>query len=110
MNANFDLVRNDTLPEYSNYVDNGCDLFDSCLNCPLIRCRYDDPGWIHKDIIEKRDMKIYEKRKKGCSIKILAEEYSVSTRTIHRAMKRIKNINGVYKYERNSNVKVQISN
>ena len=28
MNANFNLVRNDTLPEYSNYVDNGCDLFD----------------------------------------------------------------------------------
>ena len=89
MNTNFNLVRNDTLPEYSNYVDKGCDLFDSCLNCPLPRCRYDEPGWIQKEKIEERDMKIYRKRKEGCSIRVLAKEYNLSSRTIHRAMRRI---------------------
>ena len=85
MYSGLNLVRSDTLPEYSNYIDNGCDLFDSCLNCPLPRCRYDDPGWIQKEKIEERDMKIYRKRKEGSSIKILAKEYNLSTRTIHRA-------------------------
>ena len=89
MYSGLNLVRSDTLPEYSNYIDNGCDLFDSCLNCPLPRCRYDDPGWIQKEKIEERDMKIYRKRKEGSSIKILAKEYNLSTRTIHRAMRRI---------------------
>ncbi|MBM31400.1 MAG: hypothetical protein CL764_00925 [Chloroflexi bacterium] len=93
MYTDLNLVRSDTLPEYSNYIDNGCDLFDSCLNCPLPRCRYDDPGWIQKEKIEERDMKIYRKRKEGCSIKILAKEYNLSTRTIHRAMRRIEKYN-----------------
>ena len=93
MYSGLNLVRSDTLPEYSNYIDNGCDLFDSCLNCPLPRCRYDDPGWIQKEKIEERDMKIYRKRKEGSSIKILAKEYNLSTRTIHRAMRRIEKYN-----------------
>ena len=93
MYSGLNLVRSDTLPEYSNYIDNGCDLFDSCLNCPLPRCRYDDPGWIQKEKIEERDMKIYRKSKEGSSMKILAKEYNLSTRTIHRAMRRIEKYN-----------------
>ena len=77
MDTNFYLVRNDTLTEYSNYVDKGCDLFDSCLNCHLPRCRYDEPGWIQKEKIEERDMKIYRKRKEGCSISVLEKEYKL---------------------------------
>ena len=43
--------------------------------------------------LEERDMKIYRKRKEGSSIKILAKEYNLSTRTIHRAMRRIEKYN-----------------
>ena len=28
----------DLPPEYCHYRDEGCDLADSCLNCPLPRC------------------------------------------------------------------------
>ena len=37
------LVRKDMLPENVPYTDTGCDLFASCLRCPLARCRYDEP-------------------------------------------------------------------
>ena len=36
--------RADALPEHTRYRDDGCDLFTSCLTCPLPRCRYDVPG------------------------------------------------------------------
>ncbi len=36
--------RIDALPEHTRYNDNGCDLYPSCLRCPLPRCRYEEPG------------------------------------------------------------------
>ncbi len=32
----------DLPPEYCHYRDEGCEFADSCLNCPLSRCIYDD--------------------------------------------------------------------
>ncbi len=29
------------LREPANYVDTGCSFFDSCLSCPLPKCRYE---------------------------------------------------------------------
>ena len=34
----------DLPPEYCRYRDEGCELADSCLNCPLSKCIYDEPG------------------------------------------------------------------
>ncbi len=31
----------DLPPEYCHYQDEGCELADSCLNCPFARCIYD---------------------------------------------------------------------
>ena len=36
--------RHDSLPEYARYRDDGCDISESCLTCPLPRCRYEEPG------------------------------------------------------------------
>jgi hypothetical protein len=33
----------DGLPENTHYHDDGCDLHDSCLTCPLPACRYEMP-------------------------------------------------------------------
>ena len=32
-------ARSDALPEHVDYTDTGCDLYASCLRCPLPRCR-----------------------------------------------------------------------
>ena len=34
----------DLPPEYCKYRDEGCEFAKSCLNCPLPRCIYDEPG------------------------------------------------------------------
>ncbi len=34
----------DLPPEYCHYRDEGCEFADSCLNCPLTECIYDEPG------------------------------------------------------------------
>ena len=33
----------DLPPEYCHYRDEGCELADSCLNCPFPGCIYDQP-------------------------------------------------------------------
>jgi hypothetical protein len=30
------------------YEDTGCEVFDSCLTCPLPRCKYDEPQNVSK--------------------------------------------------------------
>ena len=37
-------VELDLPPEYTRYRDEGCELADSCLNCPFTRCIYDEAG------------------------------------------------------------------
>ena len=50
----------DRLPEFTSYDDNGCDLYPSCLSCPLPQCRYDDPGWIQREDRRRRDVAVIE--------------------------------------------------
>ncbi len=33
----------DLVPEYCQYQDEGCELAQSCLNCPFPSCIYDEP-------------------------------------------------------------------
>ena len=33
----------------------GCDLHPSCLSCPLVRCRYDEPGGARRLLSDERD-------------------------------------------------------
>jgi hypothetical protein len=75
-------------PGFGAYRDTGCSWYSSCLNCPLPKCRYDDPMQ-RAEKIKTRDTKIYmlvtKKKKK---IKAVAVEYNLSTRTIHRIIQK----------------------
>ena len=77
----------DLLPEYEHYRDEGCDLFPSCLDCPLPRCRYDEPQGkqIRKEL---RNVEIARLHAGGSPIRELTERYGVSRRTIYRAIRR----------------------
>ena len=81
-------VEFDLLPEYCHYRDEGCDLADSCLNCPFSECIYDEPGgkqrWLKR--MRAREMaSLYIAKRKG--IKELALMFGVSHRTVQRALK-----------------------
>ncbi len=85
-------ARIDALPEYTEYADSGCDLYPSCLACPLPRCRYDDPGGAAAMLRGGRDATILRLAARGdVSVERLAEMFGLSRRTIFRVLRRGRN-------------------
>jgi len=78
----------DLLPEYCHYRDEGCEIADSCLNCPLPKCIYDEPGgkqhWLKKQR-NKQIVGLFTTKGKG--VKELALMFNVSQRTVQRVLK-----------------------
>ena len=81
-------TRRDALPEHTQYTDTGCDVHPSCLTCPLVRCRYDEPGGVRKVYSEDRDRAIAGMQREGVPIDAIARRFGVSRRTIFRALAR----------------------
>jgi DNA invertase Pin-like site-specific DNA recombinase len=67
--------------------DEGCDLYPSCLNCPLPKCIDDIPKERHRVKFEARDKGIVELRQKGAPLEIIAKRYGISRRTVFRILK-----------------------
>ena len=80
------LTRSDTLPENTNYPDTGCDRAPSCIACPLALCKHDDPTYYGRANRRRRNQDIFDERMAGAQVQDLAKKYSISTRSIHRAV------------------------
>jgi hypothetical protein len=81
------LVRQDALPEHTEYRDTGCELSASCLCCPLARCKYDAPGGARRLTTEARDREIVLLRRKyQAPVRMLAQTYGLSRRSIFRIL------------------------
>ncbi len=81
------LVRQDALPEHTEYRDTGCELSESCLRCPLARCKYDAPGGARRMTTEARDREIaLLRRKYRAPVRMLAQTYGLSRRSIFRIL------------------------
>ena len=77
----------DLPPEYCHYKDEGCELADSCLNCPFLQCIYDEPGGRQHWLKKARDKEIVRLfRSEGMGTEELAALFGVSQRTIQRAL------------------------
>ncbi len=86
--GNADDIRLDLPPEYCRYQDEGCEFAESCLNCPLPICIYDEPGGKQRLLKRQRARemaKLFTNEGKG--IKELAQIFGVSQRTVQRALK-----------------------
>lgn len=81
-------VREDALPEHTEYRDEGCDIHPHCLTCPLPRCRYDEPGGLRAILNAHRDQQIIALRLQGVGIEELARRFRVSRRTVFRALEK----------------------
>ncbi len=68
--------------------DQGCDLYPSCLDCPLPRCRYDQSGRRVKK--ELRDEEIIRLKRQGQCVRELAQRFGISRRTVQRILARAK--------------------
>lgn len=79
-------VRHDSLPEFTRYRDDGCDISESCFTCPLPRCRYEEPGGLRSLLNEQRDRQIMQLRLKGVPVDALADHFGISRRTVFRVI------------------------
>ena len=78
----------DLPPEYCRYRDEGCELADSCLNCPFPQCIYDEPRGRQNWLIKLRDREIVKLFiSEGKEVKELALMFGLSRRTVQRALK-----------------------
>ena len=78
----------DLPPEYCHYRDEGCEFADSCLNCPLSKCIYDEPGGRQRWLKRQRDRQIVSLFTiEGKGVKELALMFGLSQRTVQRALK-----------------------
>ena len=77
-------------PEGNQYLDTGCKLYPSCLDCPLPVCAEDieseeriTPKQRAKYIRNNRIMKLVDQ---GKNIRSIAREIKVSVRTVQRVI------------------------
>ena len=79
----------DVLPEHFQYRDNGCEVSQSCLRCPLPKCKHDDPGWLRSYRRDQRDRRLLGVRsRENVSVGELAQRFQISERTVHRILAR----------------------
>ena len=77
----------DLRPEYCQYKDEGCELADSCLECPFPQCIYEQPRGKQRWRKKLRDGEITRLfTREGKEIKELARVFGVSQRTVQRAL------------------------
>lgn len=80
-------LREDALPEHLDYRDDGCEVFPSCLSCPLPRCRYDVPGGARAMLNLTRDAAIRRMREEGdLDVDEIASRFRISRRTVFRVL------------------------
>jgi hypothetical protein len=79
----------DAVPEFYHYEDTGCEISSSCLDCPLSRCKYDDPIWFQRHRRFARDLKVLTViQSEDLTVEQAAERFSVTSRTIFRIIRR----------------------
>ena len=80
----------DGLPEQMHYADTGCEASMSCLECPLPRCKFDDPAWYQAYKLRERDEEIaWAYQYEHLHVFEVATRFGISVRTVHRALHRI---------------------
>ena len=79
-------VELDVPPEYCHYRDEGCELANSCLNCPLPQCIHDLPGGRQRWLKRQRDKEIVRVFSTGGKeVRELTSMFGVSQRALKRA-------------------------
>ena len=79
-------MQEDLLPEYCHYQDEGCEYAKSCLDCPFLKCLYDEPRGKQRWLKVLREKEINRLYKTGRNIKEIAAIFGVSARTVKRAL------------------------
>tara|TARA_B110000438_G_scaffold285987_1_gene316716 strand:+ start:473 stop:811 length:339 start_codon:yes stop_codon:yes gene_type:complete len=80
------MIEENTLKNKEAIYDDGCEYSNSCLNCPLPLCKYDDPILDNSKSKINRNILIFSMKKTNLSNKKISEILKISTRTVHRVL------------------------
>jgi len=78
------------LPDEVQWRDEGCEVFPSCLGCPLPRCLEEEPRGKQRLRLSTRARRLAELKRSGKSVKDIAALFGISVRTVQRALARQK--------------------
>ncbi len=84
----------DLLPDDIDWQDEGCEVFSSCLNCPLERCIEEEPRGKQRLRMLNRAGRMVALRRDGKSLEEVARIFEVSKRTVQRALASARNNQG----------------
>ena len=75
----------------AHWKDTGCEVAPACLQCPLIRCKYDE-ALIHTSTLRFRERRLTAIRMtdEGKSQDEIAEALGVSRRSVYRALEGVR--------------------
>tara|TARA_R110002020_G_scaffold58834_5_gene161171 strand:+ start:8751 stop:9182 length:432 start_codon:yes stop_codon:yes gene_type:complete len=77
-------------PRDYSYRDDGCEISAKCLECPLPKCRHDDPIFYNVySNIAKHGFLIFDLMYSQASVKSLSKQYNITERQIFRIRKRL---------------------
>lgn len=67
------------------FKDDGCEVSDACLDCPLSRCKHDDRDWYRFWRLRTKQLAMGQAiEREGLTVKSAASRFGVTTRTIQR--------------------------
>jgi hypothetical protein len=74
---------------FEHYEDTGCEVAETCLGCPLPRCKFDDMAWYSKYRRMARDLRMISViQDEELTVAEAAARFSVTKRTVFRVVKR----------------------
>lgn len=86
------LARTDALPDGTDYFSekyDGCEVSPSCLDCPLSRCRLDNPLDFRGEAFTRRNAMIWRWRTEvGLSVLEIARQLKLAKRTVYGILAR----------------------
>ena len=87
--SRMDTDATEDVSEFYHYEDTGCEVSDSCLDCPLPQCRHDDPSWYLRNRRLARDFRIVRTMQlEVLSIEETAMRFGITNRTVFRILQR----------------------
>ena len=76
-------------PRIEYYEDTGCEVAESCLDCPLPRCKYDDMAWFARYRRMAKDFRIVQAiEAENLSVEEAAARFCIDKRTVFRILRR----------------------
>ena len=79
-------VCSDVLPENTSYPDDGCEVAPRCVECPLERCRYEEPNGLLTVRMRERNPQIIAMRADGASLEDIAARFRLARRSVFRVL------------------------